>query len=202
MRGGARLWLLGCALVTGGVLAGSLAGASLAAPPRPDRAPPEGEIRVLNAETYRVGEVYHLNAAIRYRLSRQALEALANGLPLVFEVTAEVVRPRPYLWDETVATVRQRYRLLYRALTDRYAVTHLNTGVETRYPSLEMALAALGRVVGVPLLDAGLLRPGEGYRVRLQARLDVESLPVPLRVLGYFSAGWRLVSPWRTWPLR
>ncbi|RMD80776.1 MAG: DUF4390 domain-containing protein [Gammaproteobacteria bacterium] len=178
------------------------AGMAVAAPPQPAQAPPAGEIRILNAETYRLGEVYHLNAAIRYRLSRQALEALANGLPLVFEVTAEVVRPRPYLWDETVAVVRQRYRLVYRALTDRYEVTHLNTGVQTRYPSLEMALAALGRVVGVPLLDAGLLEPGERYLVRLQARLDVESLPVPLRVLGYFSPGWRLASPWRTWPLR
>ncbi|HHM04324.1 MAG TPA: DUF4390 domain-containing protein [Gammaproteobacteria bacterium] len=146
--------------------------------------------------------VYRLHAVVDYRFSPNALEALDKGLPLVIELQIDITRQRDYLWDDTVTALRQRYRINYEALTRRYTITNVNTGVQSYYPDLDMALAALGRIVDLPFLDAGLLEDGETYHVNLRAVLDIESLPVPLRVLAYFSSSWRMVSEPFSWTLR
>ncbi len=159
------------------------------------------EIVVNAAETFLVDKVYHLDARIDYGFSDQALDALHNGVPLVVQLDIEINRLREYVWNETITTLRQRYQLAYEALTGRYVITNLNSGADTYYSSLGMAVDALGDVDNLPLLDAGLLAGGERYNVSLRASLDLEALPVPMRIMGYFSSDWRLASEWRIWPL-
>ncbi len=157
---------------------------------------------VRSAGTVLVDKVYHLDAKIDYRFSAEALEALDNGVPLVVELAIEIERKRDYVWDETVASLRQRYQLSYEALTQRYVVTNLNSGADNYYADRAAAIAAMGDVVNLPILDAGLLSPHETYSVRMQASLDLEALPVPMRVAGYFSSDWRISSEWYSWPLQ
>ncbi|MGB0419435.1 MAG: DUF4390 domain-containing protein, partial [Opitutales bacterium] len=38
--------------------------------------------------------------------------------------------------------------------------------------------------------------PAEHYELRLRTRLDLESLPPPLRLWGYISGDWRRTSEW------
>jgi hypothetical protein len=162
---------------------------------------PVPEFVVRSAETVLIDKVYHLNAKIDYRFSDEALEALDNGVPLVVELAIEIERKRDYVWNESVASLRQRYQLSYEALTQRYVVTNLNSGADNYYNSRNAAIAAMGDVVNLPVLDAGLLNPEGKYIVSLQASLDLEALPVPMRVVGYFSSSWRIVSEWFSWPL-
>jgi hypothetical protein len=157
---------------------------------------------IRSAGTVLVDKVYQLNAKIRYRFSDEALDALDNGVPLVVELAIEIERKRDYIWDETVASLRQRYQLAYEALTQRYVVTNLNSGADTYYAKRAAAIRALGDVVHLPILDAGLLNPKEQYSVNLRASLDLDALPVPMRVVGYFSSNWRLASEWVSWPLQ
>lgn len=157
---------------------------------------------VRSAGTVLIDKVYHLNARIDYRFSDDSLEALDNGVPLVVELAIEIERKRDYLWNETVAVLRQRYQLSYEALTRRYLVTNLNSGADTYYSERAAAVAAMGEVNNLPILDVGLLSPGEDYTVRLQASLDLDALPVPIRVLGYFSSKWGISSEWFSWPLQ
>ena len=157
---------------------------------------------VSSAGTVLVDKVYRLNAKIRYRFSDEALDALDNGVPLVVELAIEIERKRDYVWNETVASLRQRYQLSYEALTQRYVVTNLNSGADNYYGNRTAAIAALGDVDNLPILDAGLLSSGEQYIVSLQASLDLEALPVPMRVVGYFSSNWRIASEWVSWPLQ
>ena len=159
------------------------------------------EIVVSEAQTYLVDKVYHLDARIDYDFSQQAVEALLNGVPLVVQLEIEINRLRDYLWSETVANLRQRYQLAYEALTGRYVITNLNSGADAYYPNLAAAVEALGEVRGLPLLDAGLLAEGERYEVSMRASLDLEALPVPMRIMGYFSSDWRLASEWYIWSL-
>ena len=160
------------------------------------------EFVVLSAGTVLIDKVYQLNARIRYGFSDEALEALDNGVPLVVELDIEIQRKRDYVWNETVATLRQRYQLAYEALTQRYVVTNLNSGADNYYGGRAAAVAALGDVSNLPILDAGLLSPDEQYIVRLQASLDLDALPVPMRVAGYFSSNWRIASEWYSWSLQ
>jgi hypothetical protein len=162
----------------------------------------EPEIVVRSAGTVVVDKVYQLNANIHYRFSDEALDALDNGVPLVVELAIEIERKRDYVWNETVASLRQRYQLSYEALTQRYVVTNLNSGADHYYGNRAAAINALGDVVNLPILDAGLLSPDEQYIVSLQASLDLDALPVPMRVVGYFSSNWRLASEWVSWPLQ
>ena len=145
--------------------------------------------------------VYRLNASIEYRFSNAALDALRNGVPLTVELQMEVRRRRPWVWDETVYTLAQRFRLEYHTLSRQYLVNTLNSGERRGFTTLGAALEFMGQVHDVPLLDQSLLPADGRYEGALQVRLDLEALPAPLRLFAYLSEDWRLSSEWFTWPL-
>jgi hypothetical protein len=157
---------------------------------------------ILNVKTKLVDKVYRLSARLDYELSTQLYEALQNGLPITIDLDIEILRPRPfYLWSETIAKLKQQNRLQYHALSNQYVVKNLNTGVQTHYQTVDAAIASLERVEGLPILDQSLLDKNQHYIVRLHTGVDIESLPVPLRLFAYISSGWRLSSGWFSRPL-
>ena len=147
------------------------------------------------------GNVYHLDARIDYQLSPEAIDAVKNGVPLIIAMDIRVERQRSWWLDKEVATLTQNYLLLYHALTEKYVIHNLNSGIQENYVSLDTALWALGRVNSLPLIDANLLEPGAEYTVELRSRLDIESLPAPMRPLAYISDDWQLQSDWYSWSL-
>jgi hypothetical protein len=159
------------------------------------------EFQVRRVQTRLENEVYRLDADIALRLSGDAREALENGVPLTIDLSIQVLRPRWLVWDERIAALKQSYRLRYHALSQQYLVTNLNTGIQQTFTSRGSALKAIGTLRDFPMLDRRLLKVGESYAARLRARLDIESLPVPLRPLAYLSSEWRLSSEWYEWPL-
>lgn len=149
-----------------------------------------------------VDGLYRLDADIHYRLKGNLQEALHNGVPLGFEVQVEILRNREWLWKATEAGLSQRYRLEYHALSALYVLTHLNTGLQRTFHRLESALAAMGDMDDVPLLDVSLLDDDGDYTVRLRSLLRVDELPLPLRARGYVFREWRPESGWYERPLR
>ncbi|HRD66544.1 MAG TPA: DUF4390 domain-containing protein [Candidatus Competibacter sp.] len=156
---------------------------------------------VIGASTKLERGVYRLNARIEYRFSSPALEALQNGVPLTIELEMEVRRRRPWLWDETVYALTQRFRLEYHALSRQYLVSNLNSGERRGFSGQAAALQSMGQLTDFPFLDKGLLVPGQRYEGALRVWLDIESLPAPLRLFAYLSDDWRLTSEWYAWPL-
>ena len=156
---------------------------------------------VISASTRLDGGVYRLNAQIQYRFSGAAQEALQNGVPLTIELEMEVRRQRPWMWDETVYALAQRFRLEYHTLSRQYLVSNLNSGERRGFPTRESALQFMGLITDFPFLDKGLLVQNQHYEGALRARLDLDALPTPLRLFAYISDDWRLASEWRIWPL-
>lgn len=156
---------------------------------------------VRTADTLLQGKAYKLDALVDLQLSKDALDALHKGVPLTILFELEVLKPRAYLWDETVLAAEQRYELSYQALVQRYQVRNRRTDQESDYPTLEHALSALGRITDVHVIDRSALEEGADYTVQLRVSLDLEALPVPLRLMGYVSDDWQLSSEWYTWPL-
>lgn len=177
---------------------GLLLGLAAAATETPSASP---RFTVLDASTRLVDEVYLLDARVAFDFTPEAIEALDNGVPLTVELEIEIYEPRDLLWDSTVAALSRRHRIEYRALADRYLVTDLSTGELSNHAHLGAALAVLGRVRDFPMLDRRLLRVGVRYAARLRARLDVESLPLPLRPVAYLSNAWDMTSAWHDWLL-
>ncbi len=160
------------------------------------------EFRIVDGHVFLHQDVYYLTARVVYQLSPAVREAMHSGLPLTVELQIQLERPRRWLWDERVARLSQRYRLRYHDLSGRYILSNLNSGESTSFSYESAAMAALGMVDMLPLIDRRLLEPDELYRVRMRARLDVSDLPQPLRSLAMVSRQWRLASDWFSWLLR
>lgn len=156
---------------------------------------------VIEASTRLDEGVYRLNAQIEYGLSEPALDALQNGVPLTIELLMEVRRRRSWVWDETVYSLVQRFRLEYHALSRQYLVHNLNSGERRNFSTRSAALRFMGRIHEFPLLDRSLLAPDQRYEGALRAQLALDTLPTPLRLFAYLSEDWQLTSEWYTWPL-
>jgi len=158
-------------------------------------------VSIDSASTKNNKGVYQLNADIRYALSEEVLEALNNGVAITMQLTINIERPRAYLWDESIATLLQRYSLKYHALSGQYLVQSLNSGEQRSYLSLASALRALGRIRDLPILNQASFKSTQGAVVRLRSKLDTNALPAPLRPVAWLSNEWKLSSEWFTCPL-
>lgn len=177
--------------------------ALIAEPPRQVIPPDDpGRFDVRSASTELEGGVYLLTARIEYQLSTDARNALQAGVPLNVRLDVEFIHNRRFWFDNTVASLRQRFQLEYHALSERYLVINLNGGQQESFGSLFAALNYLGRIDKFPLIDASLLEDDRDYRLRLRAYLDVEKFPGPLRLLAFWRRDWSLASDWYQWPLR
>lgn len=145
--------------------------------------------------------VYLLDADIDYRFTEESLQALDNGVPLTVQLTIEISRVRKWWFNDDIATLQQRYSLQYHALSHQYLLRNLNSGAFYSFPQYSSAVKALGSLRGFPLLDSKLVLPNERYKVAMQAELDIEALPSPLRPVAYITPAWRLQSDWYSWSL-
>ena len=159
------------------------------------------EFAVRNAQFRVTNGVVNMDADIDFPLSDAAREALGNGVTLTVVIESKVKIRRSYLWDDTVATISARYGIEYHALSSQYMLSNVNLGITQSFSSLTALRADLGRVRNFPLLGVSQLAPTDRYSVHVQARLDIESLPAPLRPLAYLSTRWRISSDWYHWNL-
>jgi hypothetical protein len=179
--------------------------------PRPvvAAAPPEvlaledgGRFEVRTATLEPVDGVLQLNATLDLSLSRSALRALRDGVPVQLELDVAVERRRSYLPDDDVAFLVQRWQIQYHALSERYLVANLNTGQQTSYSALAPALASLAQVRGLPVLDEALMEDGERYEASVRAIASVDGgLPDAVRVMMFW-ADWKRTTDWYTWTVR
>lgn len=142
--------------------------------------------------------VYLLKADVDYVLSDPVKEALLNGVSLVFALEIEVLEYYDWWWNWQIANLEQRYRLEYHALSRQYVVENLNTGVQESYSRLNSVLQHLGKIIDLPLIDSTLLDSSKNHVFQLRVSLDVDELPLPLRVRAYVFSDWQLGTDWYT----
>jgi Domain of unknown function (DUF4390) len=144
--------------------------------------------------------VYQLNATIDFDLPEGARAAIREGVPLTLHLEIVVRRKRTYWVDDTIATLQQRYELVYHALSERYLVRNLNSGEQASYPTLDAALDALRVISNLPILDQALVKRGHGrHEISVRASLDVRTMPDTLRFILFWADDWRQRSEWYTW---
>ena len=145
--------------------------------------------------------VYRLDARLIYNPSEAVLEALEHGVALTFIVKLEVRRKGAWLWEKDRRDQRLHFVLRYHALTSMYELFAPGRKRPQRFATRDGALRALGELSNVQLVKADKIEDGEQYFLRIGVKLDIESLPVPLRPRAYLSSAWSLRSETRTWPL-
>jgi hypothetical protein len=154
-------------------------------------------VAVRSAEIRAGNEGYELDAQFAITPTRTLEEALQKGVALYFVVELEVSRPRTWWFDEDVGEAVRRMKIYYNFLLRRYIV---DAGYVTKTaPTLDEALAILGRVEGWQVLERGALRPGQRYTARVRLRTDTSQMPKPLQIAVLGGSKWSLESPWYVW---
>lgn len=140
-----------------------------------------------------------LDADIDYRFSDPAADALRNGVPLTLILHFKLKRDRAWLWNETVGNERWRFQIRYHPLSRLFQLYETNDDTPQNFASLSALLEQLGAVRNLAAVPPGLLFRGERYRASLTVKLDIESLPLPLRPVAYLTPSWYLESPSYKW---
>jgi hypothetical protein len=146
--------------------------------------------------------VYVLSAHLDFDLPDGAQQAIQDGAALTLDLDITVNRQRKLWFDDTVASLEQRYEVVYHALTERYLVRNLNSGEQSVHATLADALESLAQVQRLPVLDQTLVLPDRRYEVSLRARMDVHNIPEMLRFILFWVSDWRQQTDWYTWPLK
>jgi len=160
----------------------------------------EPDIEIEFASLSLQNETYFLDAHINYHFSKQAIEAINNGVTLTFNVDLSVDKPRKWLWNEELFEARFSYQLKYHTFAETYQVINLTTHLQLNFSSLEAALSSLGSLSELPIHNLPIY---EGFtpNYTLQAYLHIKSLPLPMRPLAYVTPGWYLRSDLYKWHL-
>lgn len=160
-----------------------------------------GQTQIRDTHTLLSDGVFRLSARVDIHLNKTVREALDNGVPLWIELQIEVLRKRDWIWAVTEARLSQRFGLEYHALSQKYLVENYSRGVRLSFRELDEALEYIGDVHDLPFIDEKLLEPDQKYQVRMRAKLDIDSLPTPIRLWAYIGSDWSLDSDWYQWPL-
>ena len=149
-----------------------------------------------------VDGVYQLGATLDLALSRAARQAIREGVPVALQLDIVIERKRRLLPDQQVASLAQRWKLQYHALSGRYLVNNLNSGQQTSYSSLGSALAAVGEVRGLPVIDEPLIERDQRYEASIRVAAVIEGgLPAALKAMMFW-IDWKRATDWYTWTVR
>lgn len=139
-----------------------------------------------------------LNGSFSLTLTPALIDAVNHGIPLVFQMEAELKRSRWYWIDEIVYRARVDRRLTYNVLVRNYRVTD---GVNGRnFVNLNDAIAYIARSAEWRL-PSEQARTGDVLDVAMRFRLDPAFLPKPFQVVSFGDRDWRIDSDWRTFHL-
>jgi hypothetical protein len=158
------------------------------------------EVRSAYVEAHE--SVLLLNATVDFELPEGARRAMRDGVPLTLELEIDVQRGRRFWFDDTVATLVQRYEVAYHALSERYLVRNLNSGEQSSFATLEAALDFVRVIEDLPILDRALLDSQFRYEFAVRAHLDVRTMPDTLRFVLFWTDDWRQRSEWYRWSPR
>ncbi len=138
-----------------------------------------------------------LSAEFDVSLNATLEEALANGIPLYFDLAFTLTRPRWYWMDEKVVDQVTTYRVAFAPLTRQYRVT---SGLMAQsFGTIGEVERFLARVSSRPVARAADLAKGTRYEAAVRLRLDTGQLPKPLQVSALGSRDWQLSSEWHRW---
>ena len=160
------------------------------------------EAEIKNIDVFIQDGQYLLSADLSYQLSPKAMEALQNGVSLLWTVHLRLKLPNAWIGSKTLAEMQIRYRLQYQALLNMFRVTNENLGEKRNYSSLTAALEAMSAIRHLSLINKDVVQPSQHPEIEMKISFERDTLPLPLRLSAYVNQQWYLSSDWTTWPLK
>jgi hypothetical protein len=156
------------------------------------------EITQLRLE--RSEDEWQLSAQLQFDMPAPVEDALLKGIPMVFVVSADVLRERWY-WvsDKKVLSVERNMRLAYQPLTRRWRL-NVNAGapvssgvglaLNQSFDTLAQALSAIKRIAKWRIADASDIDGSAKHKVDFRFRLDLGQLPRPFQIGAIGQSDW------------
>jgi Domain of unknown function (DUF4390) len=160
----------------------------------------DGVLEVRSAYVNVDNGVFLLHARIEYPVNPAIRGALRDGVTLTFDLDTRVDRERRFWFNANIVELTLRRELAYHAVSDRYVVRNVRTDEQQTFPTLEEALAYLGKVDGWPILVEPQLNGGS-YVISVRAGVRRGRLPASLRAIMFWANDWHRVSEWYSWSL-
>jgi hypothetical protein len=160
----------------------------------------DGVLEVRSAYVNVDNGVFLLHARVEYPVSPAIRDALRDGVTLTFELDTRIDRERRFWLNAGIVDLTLRRELVYHAVSDRYVVREVRSNQQDSFPTLEEALAFLGRIDGWPILVEPQL-DGGSYIISVRAGVRRGRLPASLRALLFWTDDWHRVSGWYSWSL-
>ncbi|MDB6043386.1 MAG: hypothetical protein JWM63_1937 [Gammaproteobacteria bacterium] len=160
----------------------------------------DGVLEVRSAYVNVDNGVFLLHARVEYPVSPAIRNALRDGVTLTFDLDTRIDRERRFWLNANIVELTLRRELAYHAVSDRYVVRDVRSDEQQTFPTLEEALAYLGKVDGWPVLVEPQL-DGGNYVVSVRAGVRRGRLPASLRALMFWAGDWHRVSEWYSWSL-
>jgi hypothetical protein len=146
--------------------------------------------------------VYLLDAELNFILPRSAEKSVRDGVVMNLAVEVSFDHVRRWWLNENIASLEQRYTLIYHSVSERFLLRNVNSGAQTSYASFDEALSALKNIRNLPLLDINLLKTSVRNEVSLRAVVEIRSIPHALGLLLFWVEDFSLKSDWYTWPMK
>ena len=137
-------------------------------------------------------------------LNNKVEEAVSKGIPLDIDIELRLYRSRPVLWSQRLSNWDFRRQIRFHALSGQYLVSEFRDGAEVleSYTSLQQALRQMGNISEREYTINAETDAEDSLLLDTRVRLDIESLPAPLRPVAYTSLDWHLNSGWSTWTVQ
>ncbi len=164
-------------------------------------APTWAESRVVDVHAEVREGVVFVDADLALSLHSKVIDAMRNSIALNLVVEARIDAPREWLWDRNLVEERRRLRLEYHALSRTWVVTDFTARETHTFTDLAGAVESLSRVRAWRLGPWASLADERRLLGKLRVRLDVNKLPLPLRVPALVDDAWDVDSEWFLWGL-
>ncbi|HSG65230.1 MAG TPA: DUF4390 domain-containing protein [Gammaproteobacteria bacterium] len=144
-------------------------------------------------------DIIMLDIDAAFEFGEDVIAALESGIELFFDLDIRCVRGRKYVWNKTLFETSRRFSLERHALSNQFILTDVVTEERRIHRSLALAVADLGRIRRLPVIELGRRDIAEISLLAIRLRLDIGSLPAPMIPLAYISPGWHMSSGWFEW---
>ena len=157
------------------------------------------DITVESAHDKIVNDMFLIDIDAKFAFSDDAIKAINSGIPLTIALDVKVLWPRKYLWDVELVSTHRDLTIERHALSQQFVLSDRVTGERRVYGSLALAIADLGHIRDLPVVEIAELAQTKTCDVSVRLRLDLQSLPGPLIPIAYISPGWHMSSGWYRW---
>lgn len=151
----------------------------------------------------RSDDEWQLSAQLQFEIPAAVEDALLKGIPMVFVISADVLRERWYWYDKKVLSTERQMRLAYQPLTRRWrlnvssgpaAASGAGLALNQSFDALAQALSAIKRIAKWKVADATELDPGTKYKLDFRFKLDLGQLPRPFQIGALGQSDWDIAA--------